>query len=205
MSFQSPARCNQTVQVTENMFAPCHLPMGHEGAHESPPLPQQVMETLGKVSRVSAEDVRLVREAQRLTREWFADWTLHQKDDWRIRLQQIMPALDASDAALARLEARLAEAERERDDAEQSWSMYAKEAEDANTRAEEVEVRLARLERIESRAWAIFNPDGTLDHVEVAKLNADLRVLTATKEGLRLTPGQRKTIERAAAEEGAED
>ena len=103
------------------------------------------------------------------------------------------------------LAARLQEAERERDDAEQSWSMYAKEAEDANTRAEEVEVRLARLERIESRAWAIFNPDGTLDHVEVAKLNADLRVLTATKEGLRLTPGQRKTIERAAAEEGAED
>jgi len=139
---------------------------------------------------VSAEDVRIVREGlDRLFKASGAPL------EWKIE------SVDALD----RLAARLQEAERERDDAEQSWSMYAKEAEDANTRAEEVEVRLARLERIESRAWAIFNPDGTLDHVEVAKLNADLRVLTATKEGLRLTPGQRKTIERAAAEEGAED
>ena len=205
MSFQSPARCNQTVQVTENMFAPCHLPMGHEGAHESPPLPQQVMETLGKVSRVSAEDVRLVREALDLlcAEDLRLNGCACNPGESCYLHARIIP--EKTRPALDRLEARLAEAERERDDAEQSWSMYAKEAEDANTRAEEVEVRLARLERIESRAWAIFNPDGTLDHVEVAKLNADLRVLTATKEGLRLTPGQRKTIERAAAEEGAED
>jgi len=121
---------------------------------------------------VSAEDVRIVREGlDRLFKASGAPL------EWKIE------SVDALD----RLAARLQEAERERDDAEQSWSMYAKEAEDANTRAE------ARLAEEEKRA----TENGRLAQTHWDRAEAAKARLARLERALRIA---RPVVEKMAQE-----